>query len=74
VLAVTDAAGAEAMRKRLSGRCVEWSAGTSVRWGIGVATFPSDGDTTTALVQRAKARATDDRKSRHDRAGSAPAS
>ena len=69
VLAVADAAGAEAMRKRLAERCAEWGAasvgaGASAGYGIGTATFSQDGDTATTLVQRAKARAAEDRKHR----------
>ena len=68
VLAVADATGAKAMRKRLLELCAGWcdangGAGTAA-FGIGTATFPQDGATTTAMVQCAKARAAEDRSSR----------
>ena len=72
VLAAADTAGASAMRARLAGRCIQWvvAAGAAGSFGVGTATFPQDGDTATALVQRAKARASDDRRSRQEtRAG-----
>ena len=72
VLAAADTAGASAMRARLTGRCIQWvvAAGAAGSFGIGAATFPKDGGTATALVQRAKARAADDRRFRQEtRAG-----